>query len=80
MLTRPTAKGTTPRVVATLVDPADKQSVSDLMVRDGAVAATLLGYSSDDVPRYEPDVRQQVKWRWRAGKFVRSTGAEAIGA
>ncbi|MET9363614.1 hypothetical protein ABZX93_22250 [Streptomyces sp. NPDC006632] len=80
VLTRPTAKGTTPRVVATLVDPADKQSVSDLTVRDGAVAATLLGYSSDDVPRYEPDVRQQVKWRWRAGKFVRSTGAEAIGA
>ncbi|MCX5383430.1 hypothetical protein [Streptomyces sp. NBC_00083] len=80
VLTRPAVKGAPPRVVATLVNPEDRQSVTDFAVRDGAVAATLLGYSSDDVPRYAPDVRQEVKWRWRAGKFVRSTGAEAIGA
>ncbi|MEU9101836.1 hypothetical protein [Streptomyces sp. NPDC048361] len=80
VLTRPAVKGAPPRVVATLVNPADRQSVTDFAVRDGVVAATLLGYSSDDVPRYAPDVRQEVKWRWRAGKFIRSTGADALGA
>ncbi|MFG2719351.1 hypothetical protein ACGFW5_13810 [Streptomyces sp. NPDC048416] len=79
VLTRPAVPGAPPRVVATLVDPKDKQTVTDFAVRDHAVAATLLGYSSDDVPRYEPDVRQEVKWRWRGGKFVRSTGTAAMG-
>jgi hypothetical protein len=79
VLTKPVVKGAPPRVVATLVDPKEKQTVADFDVRDGAVAAVLLGYSSDDVPRFQPDVRQQVKWRWQGGKFVRSTGAGAMG-
>ncbi|CAM5342662.1 hypothetical protein AB0M94_15330 [Streptomyces xanthochromogenes] len=79
VVTRPVAKGAPPRVVATLVDPKSKQTVTDFAIRDGVVAATLVGYSSDDVPRYEPDVRQEVKWRWQGGKFVRSTGADALG-
>lgn len=79
VLTKPVVKGAPPRVVATLVDPKEKQNVADFAVRDGMVAATLLGYSSNDVPRFEPDVRQEVKWRWQGGKFVRSTGPAAMG-
>ncbi|GGW57687.1 hypothetical protein AB0E64_20750 [Streptomyces caelestis] len=69
--------GGEPRVVATLLDPKDGTTVSDFAVRDGAVTATLLGYSSSDVPRCCPDVRSDVKWRWRNGAFMRSAPAGA---
>ncbi|MEU9235494.1 hypothetical protein AB0D36_24250 [Streptomyces subrutilus] len=58
-----------PRVVATLLDTPQRQSATDLTVRDGAVTATLLGYSSPEVPRYSPDVKKLAKWRWTGGKF-----------
>lgn len=61
-----------PRVVATLLEPARRQSVGELAVRDGVVTAELLGYSSPDVPRCCPDERETVKWRWSGGKFVES--------
>ncbi|MHC0428567.1 hypothetical protein ACX6XY_00045 [Streptomyces sp. O3] len=67
----------TPRVVATLVDPADRLSVSDFAVRDDTVTATLLGYSSPDVPRCCPDQKQRAKWQWKDGAFVRSPQASA---
>ncbi len=68
-----------PRVVATLVDPKDRMSVTDFAVADGAVTATLLGYSSLDVPSCCPDVRDSARWQWRDGSFVRSTPAGARG-
>ncbi|MDQ0944658.1 hypothetical protein [Streptomyces sp. V1I1] len=70
-------RGTGPRVVATLLEPLEKQSVKDFAVRDGAVTATLLGYSSPDVPSCCPDQQEKVKWRWQGGKFVRSAPAQA---
>lgn len=75
VLTR--SAGGKPRVVATLVDPKDQFTVTALAVRDGAVTATLDGYSSDDVPRYRPDVHDRAQWQWRNGAFVRSTPARA---
>ncbi|MFC9273450.1 hypothetical protein ACFTXJ_37395 [Streptomyces zhihengii] len=69
----------TPRLVATLVEPAEKSSVGALAVRDGAVTATLLGYSSLDVPGCCPDIREQVKWQWKGGAFVRSDDTAALG-
>jgi hypothetical protein len=68
------------RVVATLVDPKDRYTVKDFAVRDGAVAATLLGYSSVDVPTCCPDTEDHAKWRWENGAFVRSspTGARSV--
>ncbi|MFE7776815.1 hypothetical protein ACFU5O_23580 [Streptomyces sp. NPDC057445] len=68
------ARSTTgaPRVVATLLEPSERLSVSDFAVRDGAVTATLLGYSSLNVPRCCPDVQEKAKWRWQGGKFVES--------
>ncbi|WP_228991367.1 hypothetical protein [Streptomyces sp. DH8] len=72
VLTR--TSGAAPRVVATLVDPADRKSVEEFAVRDGAVFATLLGYSSLDVPRCCPDQEEQASWRWQGQAFVRSSG------
>ncbi|MET7985106.1 MULTISPECIES: hypothetical protein [unclassified Streptomyces] len=69
-----------PRVVATLVEPKDRLSVTDFAVRDGAVTATLLGYSSADVPSCCPDLKQNAKWQWKNGAFIRSTPSEALGA
>jgi hypothetical protein len=66
-----------PRVVATLVDPEDRTTATDVAVRDGAVLATLLGYSSDDVPACCPDLEDDVKWQWKDGSFVRSAPAGA---
>ncbi|MFJ2132344.1 hypothetical protein ACIQWV_25705 [Streptomyces sp. NPDC098085] len=73
VLTR--GSGAAPRIVATLVDPAQKMNVGDLAVRDGVVSATLFGYSSADVPRCCPDQQEKVTWRWKGGAFVRSVRA-----
>ncbi|MGP4008092.1 hypothetical protein [Streptomyces sp. 4N124] len=66
-----------PRVVATLVDPKDRTIVSDIAVQDGAVLGTLLGYSSSDVPRCCPDVKDSAKWQWKNGTFERSKPSAA---
>ncbi|MFH7598934.1 hypothetical protein WDV06_28135 [Streptomyces racemochromogenes] len=69
VLAQEAAPGARPRVVATLLDPAQRRTATDLTVRDRAVTASLLGYSSPAVPRYSPDVKQLAKWRWTGGKF-----------
>ncbi|MFI5886660.1 hypothetical protein [Streptomyces sp. NPDC051554] len=66
-----------PRVVATLVAPKARETVTDFSVRDGAVLATLLGYSTADVPSCCPDVKETAKWQWQNGTFVRSTPGNA---
>ncbi|MFD7667910.1 hypothetical protein [Streptomyces sp. NPDC059788] len=72
VLARPKAGKGAPRVAATLLAPARQRSVEGFAVRGGVVAATLLGYSTTDVPRCCPDVRGQTKWQWKGGKFVQS--------
>jgi hypothetical protein len=64
-------------VVATLVDPKERLTVTALSIDDGAVLATYLGYSSADVPSCCPDVKDSVKWQWKDKRFVRSTPAGA---
>ncbi|MFE0649969.1 hypothetical protein ACFVZH_15435 [Streptomyces sp. NPDC059534] len=80
VLTRAREKGAPARVVATLVEPGLHQNVAELSVRDGAVHATLLGYSNPDVPLCCPDEKEQVSWRWQGGAFVRAGQADAYGA
>ncbi|MBH1936679.1 hypothetical protein I5Q34_20765 [Streptomyces sp. AV19] len=63
-------RGAMPRVTATLVDPAQRMSVTGFAVRGDVVSATLLGYSSANVPRCCPDRRRDVQWRWHDGKFA----------
>ncbi|MFJ6570451.1 hypothetical protein ACIQNU_23845 [Streptomyces sp. NPDC091292] len=77
VITRGTDTTAPPRVVATLVDPKDRYNVTDFTVRSGAVTATLLGYSSPEVPNCCPDEQEKVKWQWKNGAFVRSTPSEA---
>ncbi|MFF8404949.1 hypothetical protein ACF1AB_09420 [Streptomyces sp. NPDC014846] len=76
VLTR-SAGSAKPRVVATLVDPKDRFTVTDFAIRERTVAATLLGYSSDDVPSCCPDVKTPATWRWNGSAFLRSTPAGA---
>ncbi|MEV6200793.1 hypothetical protein AB0M64_12515 [Streptomyces sp. NPDC051771] len=80
VLTPGRGDGAPARIVATLVDPREQRSVTGLAIRDGAVRATLLGYSSPDVPSCCPDEKEQVSWEWSGGAFVRTAGAEAFGA
>ncbi|MCX4979856.1 hypothetical protein [Streptomyces sp. NBC_00572] len=79
VLTRGKEAGAPARVVATLVAPELLRTVTDFAVRDGAVHATLLGYSSPDVPSCCPDEKEQVSWRWKGGAFVRAGQADARG-
>ncbi|MEU7261360.1 hypothetical protein AB0B21_37000 [Streptomyces rimosus] len=72
VLARPATGKGAPRVAATLLAPARQRSVEGFAVRGGAVTATLLGYSTTDVPRCCPDVRARTKWQWKGGKFVQS--------
>ncbi|AWW40455.1 MULTISPECIES: hypothetical protein [Streptomyces] len=71
------AGGKGARIVATLVDPKDRYTVSDFAVREGEVLATLLGYSSAEVPTCCPDTEESAKWQWHNGAFVRSSPADA---
>ncbi|MEW2415689.1 hypothetical protein AB0953_18490 [Streptomyces sp. NPDC046866] len=78
VLAQDKAPGARPRIVATLLEAGRRQTATDLTVRDGIVTARLLGYSSPQVPRYSPDVKQLAKWRWTGGKFRQElTNAEA---
>ncbi|GES33821.1 hypothetical protein San01_63090 [Streptomyces angustmyceticus] len=79
VLAQPRDARAAPRIVATLLAPARQRSVQTLSVKDGAISAALLGYSSLDVPRCCPDVHQSLKWQWRGGKFVQSELPAAMG-
>ncbi|MFD4787948.1 hypothetical protein ACFWN1_13010 [Streptomyces sp. NPDC058459] len=78
VLTRDATTGK-PRVVATLVRPADRITVTDLGLSARTVTATLLGYSTDDIPSCCPDVRKPASWRWNGHAFLRSTPADTRG-
>jgi hypothetical protein len=65
------------RVVATLVDPKNRTTVTSIAITDGAVLATLLGYSTPDVPSCCPDLKDSAKWQWKDNTFIRSTPAGA---
>ncbi|USQ87356.1 hypothetical protein NFX46_28755 [Streptomyces phaeoluteigriseus] len=71
------ADAKTARVVATLVDPKERRTVTALSVDDGAVLADYLGYSSAGVPSCCPDVKESAKWQWKDDAFIRSTPAGA---
>ncbi|MEU5211332.1 hypothetical protein [Streptomyces sp. NPDC020742] len=79
VLAEPTEGRAAPRIVATLLAPAQQLSVRRLTVRQGVISAGLLGYSRLDVPRCCPDVHKDVKWQWKGGKFVQSELPAAMG-
>jgi hypothetical protein len=69
VLAAPAEPGAAPRVAETLVDPAERMTVDRLRAGPGTVSARLLGYSSPDVPRSQPDRRRNVSWRWQDGRL-----------
>ncbi|GAA2609336.1 hypothetical protein Stube_55930 [Streptomyces tubercidicus] len=72
VLAQPSERRAAPRIVATLLAPAQQRSVQTLTIKDGAISGAVLGYSTRDVPRCCPDVRKSLKWQWKGGKFVQS--------
>ncbi|MFK0292311.1 hypothetical protein ACIQU6_17785 [Streptomyces sp. NPDC090442] len=70
VLAQPSGSKAAPRIVATLLAPAQRLSVQGLDLQGRVVSATVQGYSSPDVPRYLPDVHRTLKWQWQGGKFV----------
>ncbi|MFJ9850878.1 hypothetical protein [Streptomyces sp. NPDC101150] len=83
VLAQPTDPKAAPRVVATLLAPSQRLTVQDFALQRGEISATLLGYSTLDVPRCCPDVHRSAKWQWKDGKFIQSelpAGASTEGA
>ncbi|MGP4110845.1 hypothetical protein ACTWP5_08005 [Streptomyces sp. 4N509B] len=64
-------RGGAPRVAETLLDPAEQMTVELLEASSGTITARLLGYSSPDVPRAQPDLHAAVTWTWRDGRLHR---------
>lgn len=50
--------GGVPTLASTLLAVGDNHLVESIEVRDGAVHATLLGWTTDDIPRCCPDVEE----------------------
>lgn len=70
VLAQPDEPGGRPEIVETLVPTREQMNVKGLDVSGGTVSTTLLGYSTQDVPRCCPDQQRKVKWVWQSGKFV----------
>jgi len=68
---------TRPRIVATLLEPGRRLSLSHFAVDGRTVSATLLGYSSTSVPRCCPDLARPFSWVWRDGTFRAVPGPHA---
>ncbi|MFB9371296.1 MULTISPECIES: hypothetical protein [Kitasatospora] len=57
-----------PQVAATLLEESAGRTVTELKLRsDGTLTARAKGYSSDEVPRYAPDLLVSLSWRQKAG-------------
>jgi hypothetical protein len=66
-----------PVVAETLLDPEDGMTVEELWASGGTLSARLLGYSSPDVPRSDPDLHGEPSWNFRDGKLVIDRAAPA---
>jgi hypothetical protein len=77
VLSHGASRAAKPRIVATLLDPAQKLTMNGLTVTGHTVSATLLGYSSNAVPRCCPDLSRSFSWTWRDGRFTAVAGPHA---
>jgi hypothetical protein len=74
-----TSPGSAPQIVATLVNPKDQRSIKGLRIIGRTVEATVLGYSSQNVPRCCPDQERSYSWVWRGGSYYALPGPLANG-
>ncbi|MGW3041534.1 hypothetical protein ACWC9T_16165 [Kitasatospora sp. NPDC001159] len=71
--------GERPVVVATLLTERENLTLSRLAVRsDGAITGHAQGYSSDDVPRFRPDISLALTWTRKGGGWERSQTAAPV--
>lgn len=68
-----------PRIVETLVNPKEQRQIQNLRIAGRLVKATVLGFSSDEVPRCCPDQERSFSWEWRAGTWYVIPGPVAAG-
>ncbi|MFD8788469.1 hypothetical protein [Kitasatospora sp. NPDC059599] len=62
-----------PAVLATLLTERENLTVSRLAVRsDGVITGHAQGYSSEDVPRFRPDISLDLTWTHKGGGWERS--------
>ncbi|MFF7989486.1 hypothetical protein ACFZDG_06795 [Kitasatospora xanthocidica] len=72
--------GDRPTVLATLLTERENLTVSRLAVRsDGSITGRAQGYSSEDVPRFSPDISLDLTWTHRGGGWERSQTAAPAG-
>ncbi|GAB7186232.1 hypothetical protein ATKI12_6063 [Kitasatospora sp. Ki12] len=72
--------GDRPTVLATLLTERENLTVSRLAVRsDGAITGHAQGYSSEDVPRFRPDISLDLTWTRKGGGWERSQAAAPAG-
>ncbi|KQV22940.1 MULTISPECIES: hypothetical protein [unclassified Kitasatospora] len=66
-----------PQIAATLVKPEEGLTVTELKLRsDGTITARGRGYSSDEIPRYAPDLTVLLSWHRQGGDWLRSRTTE----
>lgn len=74
VLSAPSRPGGPPRVAVTLVRPEDDRQILHFRLDGRQVKATVLGFSSDDVPRCCPDMSRTYTWEWRGDRYVALPG------
>lgn len=77
VLSGPAAAGGAPRIVETLVKPADQRSITGFRLQGRTLRATVLGYSGETTPRCCPDLKRTYSWEWRDGRYVAIPGPPA---
>ncbi|MFB7382855.1 hypothetical protein ACFC6U_33030 [Kitasatospora purpeofusca] len=71
--------GGRPAVLATLLSERENLIVSRLALRsDGAITGHAQGYSSDEVPRFAPDISLDLTWTHKGGAWDRSQTAAPL--
>ncbi|MFI9329197.1 hypothetical protein ACIGZJ_16820 [Kitasatospora sp. NPDC052868] len=71
--------GGRPAVLATLLSERENLTVSRLGLRsDGVITGHGQGYSSDDVPRFSPDISLDLTWTRKGGGWDRSQTAAPL--
>ena len=67
-----------PEILATLLSDQENLTVDRLALRsDGVITGHARGYSSEDVPRFSPDVSLDLTWSRQGGRWVRAQQAVA---
>lgn len=74
VLSAPKTPGGPPRIAVTLVKPEDNRQIGNFRLEGRTLKATVLGFSSDQVPQCCPDLSRSYSWEWRGDRYVALPG------